>query len=374
VNERLVQWTLLREWHYLQECIQLPVLRRYVEQIPTEYGTPDFVLLRKDSAALYVVELETAIDSWHKLEFVKDQLQRYRKIRFSLPATLVLLYAEDITPPSHRQSLAEICQKIGVESRTYSFSKVQHLYQHLVAELTRWIGIPLGPTCALDVCYLRWMNDLTHLFIKHRKVALPVSLFYNRDGTGYFRSRTTYNVRKRLCQDFELLTEQEGSLVLTDYGKRFAEAMMPDILVGIARIPPLSVEQRRILLEVLTNGRITPCKANIYYFLRFVYLTEGVWIPHSNAPEPESLQDSAYGYWQLATALFGKRYAWRTLTDFLAFTCNQCEEIGLVERVKLQGDSDRAILTPLGSRVLGLMEIDLHLKRERIHIPLQAVM
>ena len=372
MNERLVQWTLLREWHYLQECLQFPLLRRYVEQIPTDYGTPDFVLLSKDSAALYVVELETAIESRHKLEFVEDQLRRYSQIRFPLPATLVLLYAEDVTPPGQKQSLAEICQRMGVASRTYSLCEVQNLYQHLIAELTRLVGIPLGPTCAMDVCYLRWMNDLIRPFVDQKKSALPVSLFYHRDGTGRFRSRTTYNVRKRLCQDFELLTEQGGSLVLTDYGERFAEAMIPDILIGVAHIPPLSLEQKRILLEVLTSGRITPCKANIYYFLRFVYLTEGMWIPHSSAPEPESPQDSAYGYWQLATALFGKRYAWRTITDFLAFTCNQCEELGLVERVKLRGDSDRAILTPLGSRVLGLIEMDLHIKRERIHIPLQA--
>ncbi|MGB9774841.1 MAG: hypothetical protein ACP5N6_15495 [Anaerolineae bacterium] len=372
MDERLVQWTLLREWRYLRERLGFRIQRRYVERIPTEHGIPDFVLVDADFQSLYVVELEIGVDR-SKLEFVEDQLQRYSRIRFPLPSTLILLYAEDVTPPTLAHSLAEICRGKGIEPRTYALSEVQRLYQNLITELTQVVGIPLGPTCAMDVCYLRWMNDLIRPFVDQQKNTLPVSLFYTRDTASHFRSRTTYNVRKRLCQDFELLTEQDGYLTLSEYGRRFAEAMIPDILTGIAQIPPLSIEQRRILLEVLTNGNITPCKANIYYFLRFVYLTEGMWIPHSTASEPNSSQDPAHSYWQLATALFGKRYAWRTLTDFLSFTCNQCEELGLVERIKLKGDSDRAILTPLGSRVLGLIEVDLHLKRERIHIPLQAV-
>lgn len=373
MNERLVQWTLLREWNYLQERLQLPVSRRYVEQFHTDSGTPDFILWSAGFRSLYVVELETAIDSRYKLDFVEKQLRQYSSIRFSLPTHLVLLYAEDVTPSERAQVVNQICRDLEVESRTYSLYQVQHLYQRLIAELTQLVGVPLGPTCAMDVCYLRWMNDLIKPFVEQGLDAIPVSHFYNRNGTGRFRSRTTYNVRKRLCQDFELLTEQNGALSLTRYGKRFAEALIPDVLVGLAQIPPLSLEQKRILLEVLTNGQITPCKANIYYFLRFVYLTEGLWIPRSSTPEPKSPQDTAYGYWQMALALFGKRYAWRTLTDFLSFTCNQSEELGLVERMKLpKGDSDRAILTPLGSRVWGLMEVDLHLKRERVHIPLQV--
>ncbi len=371
MDERLVQWTLLREWNYLQKCLQLPILRRWAEQISTDYGTPDLILWGEDS--LYVIELETAIDTPGKLAFVEKQLRQYSNIRFPLPSALVLLYAEDATPSKRMREVKRVCDELHVESRTYSLNHVQHMYQRLIAELNRSVGIPLGPTCAMDVCYLRWMNALIQPFAEQGQNTLPVSHFYARGGTGRFQSRTTYNVRKRLCQDFELITEQEGFLSLTEYGERFAEALIPDPLVGFAQIPPLSLEQKRILLEVLTNGRITPSKANIYYFLRFVYLTEGLWIPHSSAPEPKSPQDRVYGYWQLATALFGKHYAWHTLIDFLNFTCNQGEELGLVNRVKLKGDSDRAMMTPLGSRLLGLMEIDLHIKRERIHIPLQVI-
>ncbi|MCS7187991.1 MAG: hypothetical protein RMK89_13720 [Armatimonadota bacterium] len=376
MNERLVQWTLLREWSYLQSCLRFPLLRRYGENIRTEHGILDFAVLTEDPKhPLLVVELETSIDSRSKLRFIGEQLKRYKQVVFhSLPSMLVLLYADDATPTWLVQEVRKQCHNLNVIPRTYSLQKVQLLYQEMLTELTKAVGIPLGPTCAMDVCYLRWMNSLIKPFVELGENELPVSLFFDpHNGNGVFKSRTTYSVRKRLCEDFELVEETpKQTLILTKYGERFAEAMIPDILSGYSQTPTLSLEQKRILLEVLTNGVIRPCKANIYYFLRFVYLTEGAWVPKPTAPEPCSESEPSFGYWQLAAALFGKRYAWRTLTDFLSFTCNQCEELGLVERIKLEGTHNRVVLTPIGSRILDLMEIDLHLKRERIHIPMQV--
>lgn len=326
---------------------------------------------------LLIVELETAIDGQGKLVFVESQLRRYRQVTFPpYPSKLVLLYAEDVTPPNLAQKTLEICCQLKVLHRTYMLQKVQLLYQRIAAELAKTVGIPLGPTAAMDVCYLRWMNTLIKPFVDQQVTELPVTVFFDPSGTGIFKTRTTYSVRKRLCEDFDLITEQnvgsQRKLVLTEYGKRFADALLPDILVGYSQTPPLSAEQKRVLLEVLTNGAMRPCKANIYYFLRFVHITEGMWVPKATAPEPTAPKEMAFSYWELATALLGKRYAWRTLTDFLAFTCNQCEELGLVERLRLQGDYDRVILTSLGSRVLGLVELELHMKRERIQIPLHV--
>jgi len=375
MTERIVQWVLLREWNYLRSCLKFPLLRHYGENIATEHGTLDFVLLTTDpNHPLLIVELETEINTRQKMIFVQDQLQRYRRVTFHpYPSTLILLYAEDVTSPKWRREIRNICSQLKVEPRTYSLQKVQSLYQHIISELVRNVGIQIGPTSAMDVCYLRWMNTLIKPFVERKTNALPVSVFFSADGSGIFKSRTTYGVRKRLCQDFELVceSEREGQTVLelTMYGERFANAMVPDVLVGYSQTPPLSPEQKRILLEVLTNGSMTPCKANIYYFLRFVHITEGTWVPKPTAKEPQP-NEKAFDYWHLLIALIGKRYSWRTLTDFLAFTCNQCEELGLVNRLRLQGDYDRVVLTALGSRVLGLLELDLHLKRERVQIPL----
>jgi len=59
------------------------------------------------------------------------------------------------------------------------------------------------------------------------------------------------------------------------------------------------------------------------------------------------------------------------LCNWLNFVCKHTEELGLVERIKTDVEFDRATLTSLGSRVLGFIEMDLHLKRERLQIPLQ---
>lgn len=379
MNERTVQWVLLRDWDYLRRCLRLPLVRRFAENLGTEYGILDFVLQTTDPTAnLAVVELETGVDSHGKLEFCIEQVTRYKQVTFPPHKVLhVILYAEDVTPDQLAQELQQKSAQIGVVLRTYQIAEVEQLYQKLLKDLAKNVGIPLGPTVAMDVCYLRWINTLVKPFVDKQAAELPVDVFYQDGRPSVFGSRTTYGVRKRLSQDFELITEKkvrgEKVLALTELGQRFADALAPDMLVGTAQTPPLSAEQRRILLESLTNGRILSCKANIYYFLRFVHITEGLWVPRSSTPEPSSSNDPAYRYWQLVTALLDKHYAWRTITDFLAFTCNQCEELGLVER--LHGHHrhhQQVVLTSLGSRVLGLLELDLHLKRERIQIPLQV--
>lgn len=374
MKERIVQWVLLREWEYLQSCLKFPLLRHYGENIATDHGTLDFVLLTTDpNHPLLIVELETEINTKQKMIFVEDQLRRYRSVTFhGYPSTLILLYAEDVTSPKRRTEIQEICRQLNVEPRTYSLQEVQSRYQRIISELEKNAGLQVGPTAAMDVCYLRWMNRLIKPFVEQKKNVLPVSIFFSTDGSGIFKKRTNYGVLKKLCQDFELIRKSKTVLELTMYGKRFANAMVPDVLVGYSQIPPLSPDQKRILLEVLTNGFMTPCKANIYYFLRFMHITEGAWVPKSTAKEPQP-GEKAFDYWHLAEGLIGKRYSWRTITDFLAFSCNQCEELGLVDRVKLQGDHDRAVLTSLGSRVLGLLELDLHLKRERVQIPLGEI-
>jgi len=153
---------------------------------------------------------------------------------------------------------------------------------------------------------------------------------------------------------------------LTGYGRRFRDSYNAEIVQSKATMPDLSIEQKRILLEVLTNGVFTKSKVNIYYFLRFVHLTNGEWLPKpGTSHDTEKLK--------FVNFLFGKDYKWNTAKELLLFTCNQCEELGLVERMRiLESAYDRVVLTSLGSRVLGYLELYLHLRREQLQIPLQV--
>ena len=106
-------------------------------------------------------------------------------------------------------------------------------------------------------------------------------------------------------------------------------------------------------------------KVNIFYFLRFVHLTEGVWIPRGRNLDTQKVE--------FANSFLGTNYTQGVLSNWLNFVCNHCEELGLVERIKTGTPYDRAVLTTLGSRVLGFIEMDLHLKREKVQIPLQIL-
>lgn len=169
-----------------------------------------------------------------------------------------------------------------------------------------------------------------------------------------------------MAKHFELIKEKRNRAIgLTDYGKRFRDNYNAEIIRSRATMPDLSTEQKRVLLEVLTNGVFTKSKVNIYYFLRFVHLTNGDWLPKSGTPEDKEKL-------KFVNFLFGKTYRWTTIRELLLFTCNQCEELELVERMRLSKSIyDRVVLTTLGSRVLGYLESYLHLRREQLQIPLQ---
>ena len=71
--------------------------------------------------------------------------------------------------------------------------------------------------------------------------------------------------------------------------------------------------------------------------------------------------------------ILNSSYSARTLKELMQQLCNYCVELELVERiVNKKCLYDKLLLTSLGSRVIGYFDLFLHLKRERIQIPLQV--
>jgi len=366
MDESLVQWVLLRRPEYLKSRLGFEIQNRVGENYTTEQGRVDFIFETKQE--VIVVELETGIDNKAKLEFCMDQVTRYREIRFatSKPVRFVILFDEENTSPKFLTILREFSDRLNIILRTYSILDVQELYKKCLEELSRTTGLYLGPPVAMDVVYLRWLNKIIKPFYDKKADVLSTTIV-----KGVFKSpgkRTNFSVYKSLANYFELIVERRRDklIELTDYGKRFRDNYNSDIIEARASMPDLSTEQKRVLLEVLTNGRFSKSKVNIYYFLRFVHLTNGQWLTKSSTPEDsEKLK--------FVNFLFGTSYKWTTIRELLLFTCNQCEELELTERMKLHKSRyDRVVLTTLGSRVLGYLELYLHLKREQIQIPLQV--
>ncbi len=362
MKESIVQWVLLKRPEYLQEKLRFKLERKLGENYTTEQGRIDFAF--ETESEILVVELETGINSRAKFEHSIEQIKRYKDIKFitQKPVKFVILFDEENTSPKFIKPLHDFCEKLGILLRTYSILDVQELYKKCLEELSKTTGIYLGPPVAMDVVYLRWLNKVIKPFYDEHADVLPSDRVRS-----VFKSRTSFGVYTVLAKYFELLEERQNRMIrLTEYGKRFREGYNAEIIQSRATMPDLSTEQKRVLLEVLTNGNFTKSKVNIYYFLRFVHLTNGDWLPKSNTPEDaEKLK--------FVNFLFGTNYRWTTIRELLSFTCNQCEELELVERVRFSRSLyDRVVLTTLGSRVLGYLELYLHLRREQLQIPLQV--
>jgi hypothetical protein len=362
MNESLVQWVLLRRPEYLESKLGFKLERKVAENYTTDEGRIDFAFETEDE--LLVVELETAINNKAKLEYCTEQVTRYRDIRFLTEKAVkfVILFDEANTPWRFLKALRDFSDRLNVLLRSYSILDVQELYHECLEELTSTTGLYLGPPVAMDVVYLRWLNKVIEPFFRKGLDVLPVAQLRR-----IFTSRTGYSVYTALARYFELATEaDEGRIELTNYGRRFRDNYNAAIIESRASMPNLSTEQKRVLLEVLTNGVFTKSKVNIYYFLRFVHLTGGEWLPRPSTPEDKEKL-------KFVNFLFGKSYRWTTVRELLPFTCNQCEELDLAERMRLSKSKyDRVLLTTLGSRVLGYLELYLHLKREQLQIPLQV--
>jgi hypothetical protein len=361
MNESLVQWVLLKRPEYLQKRLGFELGRKLGENYTTDQGRIDFAFETKRE--ILVVELETAIDNKAKYEYCVEQVTRYKDISFATkkPVRFVILFDQENTSPKFFKLLRVFSKELNVILRTYSILDVQELYKRCLEDLSKTTGIYLGPPVAMDVVYLRWLNRVIKPFHDKQKNRLPFELLRNT-----FKSRTSYGVYTSLAKYFELIEERrKGWIELTDYGKRFRESYNAEIIKSRATMPDLSIGQKRVLLEVLTNGLFTKSKVNIYYFLRFLHLTNGDWLPKTSTPENEERL-------KFVNFLFGKTYRWSTVSELLSFTCNQCEELELAERIRLPKSlCDRVVLTTLGSRVLGYLELYLHLRREQLQIPLQ---
>ena len=173
---------------------------------------------------------------------------------------------------------------------------------------------------------------------------------------------TNFRCYLKLAKDFEMIEEKnEKKYSLTLHGKEYIENFTPYIDSGMKLSSiDLSCEQKKTILKVLTNGNWTSHKINIYWFMRFIEVTDGKWLPNSKEIEKEKLE--------LANGLFGVSYKERTMSEFLRFACNWCIELGLVERIKTGTPYDRVFLTPLGVEVNNIFSLDLILKKSRLNL------
>ena len=376
MNEALVEWTLLREQNYLNKCLGLGVKKKIFQQYSTEYGRIDFAHELNDGR-IAITELETVIDNKSKLEYCQYQCLEYANIQFGTKEKpLIVILIANETPDKYKRLLINFSKENNFEFKTYSLEIVNDYYKQLIEEAVRNSGVPLVKPVANNFTHLSCLNRFILPFFELEKDILK-----RKDFVEYFdlkddRADSHFKVHKQMAEYFELIKDistakKFSEIQLTNYGKRFRDninyefAVYKDYAKADLKRINLSLEQKRILLESLMNGNIGDLKgkANLLYFLRFVHLTEGIWVPRGRKMDKHKLD--------FANSFLGTDYSEITLCNWLNFICTHAEELELVERVRTKTEYDRATLTSLGSRVLGFIEMDLHLKRERSQIPLQ---
>jgi hypothetical protein len=376
MNESVVEWTLLREQNYLSECIGLGLKKKVFQQYSTKYGRIDFAHELNDGR-IAITELETIIDSKSKLEYCQYQCLEYANIKFeNTKSTIIVILIAEETPIKYKKELINFSKKNNFEFKTYSLDIVNKYYKQLIEEAVRNSGIPLVKPVANNFTHLSCLNRLILPFFELEKDILQREDFIEYFNLKEDKADSHFKVHKQMAEYFELIkdistTKKLDKIELTNYGKRFRENINYEFITyksyiksDLKRID-LSLEQKRILLESLMNGNIGELKGkvNILYFLRFVHLTEGIYVPKGRKMDYEKIS--------FTNSFLKTNYSEITLCNWLNFVCNHTVELGLIERINTNNNYDRAILTSLGSRVLGFIEMDLHLKRERSQIPLQ---
>jgi hypothetical protein len=356
MNESLVRWTLLNNIDYLARSLDFQIASRKGQEITTDYGRIDFIVENHQREQL-IVELETILNNNSKLNQCFTQILNYKNVRFIDKTDYCILYALE-TSKIWRKKIDEFGRDNNVLIRSYSLNEVKDLYASTIERLSLSFGLALPKPSTYTICYLRWLNKILKPFKD-----LSNDVLNANELARYFTSAqtTNFNCYLRLALDFEMIEAYEGSFIITENGKNFINSFNVDIesATNLSSVE-LTNEQKRTLLRVLTNGNWTVHKVNVYWFLRFMEVTKGEWIPNIKEFDKSKLD--------LVNGLFGVRYKERTMYEFLNFASNWCIELGLVERIKLTSDYDKLYLTPLGVEINNIFSLDLQIKRSRLNL------
>lgn len=361
MNESLVQWTLLNNLDDLSKYLDFKIATKKAQELSTDFGRIDFILEGYKSNHL-LVELETTLNERSKLNYCFDQILHYKNVKFVDNTNYCILYASETN-----DKVKTIINSFGKENniwvRTYSLNKIKALYSATVERLSLSFGLALPKPANYTICYLRWLNKiLKPYYDSKKKVLLKEQL------AAYFTSSNSTNFRcyLRLALDFEMIVNRDHQFWLTQSGEDYIDNFNLDIdYSSNLASNDLTNEQKKVLLKVLTNSNWTPHKVNIYWFLRFIEITGGEWLPNIKEFEVSKLE--------IINGLFGVNYKSRTMYEFLNFACNWCTELGLVDKIKTGSKYDRILLTPLGIEVNNIFSMDLLIKKSRMNLNFKYV-
>lgn len=358
--ESLVQWTLLNNPSSLRDYLNFDFAKIIGQEITTEYGRIDFVLSNSENNHL-IVELETTLNSKSKIDYCFAQTINYKNVSFSNITNYCILYANE-TNLKNQKTIEKFGKENDIIIQSYSLETIKELYSKTVERLSLNVGLALPNPKNYTMCFLRWLNKIMKTFADiNTNILTSKEIFIPFENAS--NSKTNFNCYERLALDFELFEIVKSKYYLTEYGKLFVENISPYVH-NTNNVPSINLtnEQKRLLLKILTNGNWDNKihKVNIYWFLRFIEITHGNWLPKQNKFGQDKLD--------IARGIFNVTYNERTMYEFLYWCSNYCLELGLIERIKSTTIYDQVFLTPLGVEVNNIFSLDLSLKKSRMNL------
>ena len=360
MNEALVQWTLLNNQRHLAEFLDFNFSTILGQEISTDFGRIDFVV-KNNSDKSIVVELETVLNSKSKRDYCFNQTLNYKNVQFTSNTTYCILYAEE-TLQKHKHEIIKFGKRENIIIKSYSISKVVKLYDETIKRLSLNFGLALPTPKNYTICYLRWLNKILAPFQQNKKVELDFNQIFEPFENAK-KSKTNFNCHLRLAIDFEMIKVKEDHYFLTKTGEEYINSFNINFDKHTKKSTiDLTKQQKRLLLTVLTNGNWDDKihKVNIYWFLRFIEVTNGSWLPKKHNFDPQKLE--------IARGLFNVSYKSRTMQEFLTWCSNYCIELGLIEKIKSTSEYDQIVLTPLGVEINNIFSLDLALKKIRLNL------
>jgi hypothetical protein len=356
MKENLVQWTLLQNLDFLSKSLDFPIAIKKGQEITTDFGRIDFILENYQKSQL-IVELETILDTKDKRDYCFNQVLNYKNVSFSDKTAYCILYANETNQKS-KSIINDFGNENEVLIKTYSINDVKKIYTSTLERLSLSFGLSMPKPANYTICFLRWLNKILKPFKDFEKANLS-----DKELAYYFTSPNTTNFKcyLRLALDFEMIIQTKNGHSISTDGFEYIQNYNPDIdtASNLSSID-LTNEQKKILLRVITNGNWTAHKVNIYWFLRFLEVTNGEWLPNIKDFEKHKLD--------LVNGLFNVNYLSRTMYEFLNFACNWCMELGLVDKIKTTTKYDKIYLTPLGIEINNIFSLDLQLKKNRLNL------
>ncbi|MGI6320644.1 MAG: hypothetical protein ACOXZK_06745 [Bacteroidales bacterium] len=356
MKESVVQWTLLQNLDFLSDKLNFPIAYKKGQEITTEFGRIDFIVENYQQNQL-IVELETLLNTKGKRDYCFNQILSYKNVKFIDKTNYCILFADETNSKS-KNIVWDFGKENDILIRTYSINDIKKLYTSTVEKLSLSFGLTMPKPANYTICFLRWLNKILKPFKDFEK-----NIISKDELAHYFTSSNTTNFRcyLRLALDFEMIIPSDTNFAITENGKEYIQNYNPEIdLVSNLSSIDLTNEQKKVLLRVITNGNWTAHKVNIYWFLRFLEVTNGEWLPNIKDFEQHKLD--------LVNGLFNVNYRSRTMYEFLNFTCNWCLELGLVDKIKTMSNYDRIYLTPLGIELNNIFSLDLQLKKSRLNL------